>query len=119
MKAKTFKITRIGEGYKVELPSPYAVHYVDNRSQLRELIAAYDRENRLREDGKNLWEIAAEQYKYNVNDMFGDYVGSADTLPEAESIKADYEAETGIEAYVFDNSEDYSGRSIKRGDKHE
>ena len=114
MKAKAFKITRIDKGYKVELPSPYAVHYVNNRSQLRELIAAYDRRN-----GKNLWEIAAEQYKYNVNDMFGDYVGSADTLPEAESIKADYEAETGIEAYVFDNSEDYSGRSIKRGDKHE
>ena len=85
---------RVADGYEL-------AHGSNNRAELE----------------KELWKIAAEQYKFNVNDMYGDYVGSADTLTDAEKIKANYEAETGIEAYVFDNSIDYSGRPVKRGDK--
>lgn len=58
---------------------------------------------------KELWEQAAETYEYNIMDMHGTYIGSANDLAVAEKIKSDYEAHTDTEAYVLVNSIDYTG----------
>ena len=58
---------------------------------------------------KEQWEKAAEIYKYNIMDIYGDYIGSANMVDEAEKIKTEYEERTGIAAYVLANSVDYSG----------
>lgn len=58
-----------------------------------------------------IWEIFAKYYNYNVCDAYGVYLGSADTIEEAEKIRDIYERESGIEAYVLNNMIDYTGRA--------
>ena len=46
---------------------------------------------------------------YNIMNERGNIIGSAETKIDAERIAAEYTDKTGIDAYVLDNSKDYTG----------